>query len=189
MIRLADTRDAPAVQAIYAPVVRTSAISFEIEPPSAEEMAGRIAGTLAHYPWLVDETDGNVRGFVYASQHRTRAAYRWAADVTAYVAEGARRQGVGQRLYRPMFEILRRLGYRSAWAGITLPNPGSVGLHESLGFKPVGIYRNVGYKAGAWHDVGWWGLDLGGAGGEPGEPLTMEALGSDAIQDSLRTAG
>lgn len=189
MIRLAENRDAPAIQEIYAPVVETTAISFETEPPSVEEIAGRIAKTLPAYPWLVDDEDGKIRGYVYASQHRTRAAYRWSVDVAVYVATDARRQGVGQRLYRPLFDLLRRQGYRSAWAGITLPNAGSVGLHEAIGFRPVGVYRNVGYKAGAWHDVGWWGLDLGGQPGEPGEPLSLAALGETAIQDSLRISG
>ena len=189
MIRPASTDDAPAIQAIYAPVVAETAISFETEPPDVAEMAGRISAVLKTWPWLVEQRDGVVTGYAYASQHRTRLAYRWSVDVTVYVAEGARRTGTGQRLYRVLLDLVRRQGFRSAFAGITLPNAGSVGLHEAMGFRPVGIYRDVGYKAGAWHDVGWWGLDLGVSGDPPGEPIPFAALSAEAIHDSLRMAG
>lgn len=176
MIRLALAEDAPAIRAIYAPIVRETAISFETEAPSAEEMAMRIEKTMPAWPWLVDTRDGAIRGYVYASQHRTRAAYRWGVDVTAYVAEDSRGQGVGKRLYQVLFELLRAQGYARAYAGITLPNAGSVALHESVGFRPVGVYDKVGYKLGAWHDVGWWQLDLGTPPGTPPEPLPLDRM-------------
>ena len=176
MIRLARTEDAAAIRAIYAPYVLETAISFETEPPSVVEMADRIAGTMTSHPWLVDEHDGAIRGYAYASQHRTRAAYRWSADVAIYVAAGGHRQGLGRGLYRPLFDILRAQRFRAAFAGITLPNEASVGLHEALGFTPVGVYQGVGYKTGAWRDVGWWQLDLGGPGGAPKEPLPLAEL-------------
>lgn len=176
MIRLALTEDAAAVQAIYAPNVEKTAISFETEVPTVSEMANRIGKTLPQWPWLVDERDGAIRGYVYASRHRDRAAYRWSVDVAAYVAEDAQGQGVGKRLYRVLFELLRAQGYARAFAGITQPNPASVALHESVGFVPVGIYRQVGYKLGAWHDVGWWQLDLGSPPGTPPEPVPLDAL-------------
>lgn len=176
MIRLARTEDAAAIRAIYAPYVTDTAISFEIEPPDTPQMAARIETTLTAWPWLVEEQDGAIIGYAYAGQHRTRAAYRWSVDVAVYVARGSHRRGLGRSLYRPLLDILKAQRFRAAFAGITLPNAASIGLHEALGFVPVGVYRNVGYKAGAWHDVGWWGLDLGAPDGAPHEPLPLAAL-------------
>ena len=160
IIRLAASDDAEQVQAIYAPIVRDTAISFEVEPPSVDEMRQRIEKTLVDWPWLVCERGGDVLGYVYAGQHRVRAAYRWSVDVTVYIHERARRRGVGRALYTSLFKLLALQGYSNAYAGITLPNAGSVGLHQGLGFAPVGVYRNVGHKLGGWHDVGWWQLAL-----------------------------
>src|SRR5690348_11945801 len=157
-IRAADPeRDAAACAAIYAPHVTDGYASFEEVAPDAAETARRIA---AAHVWLVAELDGAVVGFASASEHRSRAAYRWAADVTVYVAPPAARRGVGRALYEALLARLRSQGFRSACAGIALPNDASVALHEALGFERVGIYRNIGYKAGAWRDVGWWQLQL-----------------------------
>jgi phosphinothricin acetyltransferase len=176
-IRPADAgRDAAACARIYAPYVTDSAISFEELAPDAEEMARRIRHVTALYPWLVAERDGAVAGFAYASQHRERASYRWAADVTVYLDPAHRRRGIGRALYEALFERLRAQGVYVAVAGITLPNPASVGLHEALGFELVGIYRNVGWKAGAWRDVGWWQLQLLPADGAPAEPGAPRSL-------------
>jgi len=163
MIRLAAPDDAPGVQAIYALVVRETAISFELEPPTIEEIRKRMVKTLERLPWLICEQDGDILGYVYASEHRSRPAYQWSVDVSVYVHENARRLGVGQALYRSLFSLLTLQGFYQTYAGITLPHQASVGLHESLGFQPVGVYRAVGYKLGAWHDVGWWQLTLQGA--------------------------
>jgi L-amino acid N-acyltransferase YncA len=160
MIRLAAPDDAPSVQAIYALVVRETAISFELEPPTIEEIRKRTVKTLERLPWLICEHDGDILGYVYASEHRSPLTYQWSVDVSVYVHENARRLGVGQTLYRSLFSLLTLQGFYQAYAGITLPNQASVGLHESLGFQPVGVYRAVGYKLGAWHDVGWWQLTL-----------------------------
>jgi phosphinothricin acetyltransferase len=154
-VRLATPDDALGVQAIYAPIVRDTAISFEVEPPTVEEMRQRIDNTLAHLPWLVCERRGDILGYVYASPHRTRPAYQWSVDASVYVHSGARRSGIGRALYHSLFALLVLQGFYQVYAGITLPNPASVGLHESLGFQPVGGYRAVGYTLGAWHDVGW----------------------------------
>jgi L-amino acid N-acyltransferase YncA len=156
-IRLATPDDADAIAAIYAPVVVETAISFETEPPDPATMRARITATLELFPWLVcTEGDGAVIGYVYASRHRERAAYRWSVDTTAYVHRNARGQGVGRALYEALLKELAVFGYFQAFAGITLPNAASVALHEAVGFAPLGVYRNVGYKLGAWHDVGWW---------------------------------
>lgn len=156
LIRAATTADAPAIQAIYAPVVEHTAISFEETPPSVAEMAARIEATMQDYPYLVAELDGEVAGYAYASQHRTRAAYRTSVDVTVYIAEGTRRSGVGRALYGKLLPALAERGFHAAFAGIALPNEGSIALHESMGFTPLGIYYEVGRKFGNWHDVGWW---------------------------------
>ena len=152
--------DAEAIAAIYAPNVTDSVISFELEPPDAAEFQTRIATTTVTHPWLVCERDGEVAGYVYASTHNSRAAYQWSANVTVYIDSRQRRSGMGRALYTSLFALLRLQGFYNAYGGITLPNAGSVGIHESMGFRLVGVYREVGYKFGAWHDVGWWGLEL-----------------------------
>ena len=177
MIRPADpARDAAACAAIYAPFVTGTAVSFEEIPPSPEQFAAKIAALRATHPYLVCERDGAVAGFAYGAPHRERAAYRWAADVSVYVAPAAHRRGVGRALYAALFERLRAQRFQIACAGITLPNDASVGLHEALGFEPVGVYRAIGWKAGAWRDVGWWQLrlqpwDAAASGSPPPEPL------------------
>jgi phosphinothricin acetyltransferase len=149
VIRDADPeRDAAACAAIYEPHVAAGAVSFEEEPPSAAEMADRIAAGEATHPWLVIEDDGEVAGYAYACSHRSRAAYRWAADVSVYVDPAHRGRGHGRALYEELIERLRRQRFQVACAGITLPNPASVALHERLGFVVVGVYRRIGWKAG-----------------------------------------
>lgn len=160
-VRVASEGDAEAIAGIYAPYVLETAISFEETPPSPEEVAGRIAATLAFYPYLVFAEDGVVVGYAYAGAHRAREAYRWSADVTVYAASGMQRRGVGRTLYRALLAALRQQGLHSAFAGIALPNAASVALHEAMGFTQLGVYREVGFKHGAWHDVGWWRLPLG----------------------------
>ena len=156
-IRIARPEDAGAVTAIYAPFVRDSVITFETTVPTEADMAARIEATLTTYPWLVTEDgSGQVTGYAYATQHRKREAYHTTCEVSVYVAEAVRRQGVGRRLYEALLPILVRQNYVLALAGITLPNAASVGLHEAMGFRHLGTYRNVGYKQGAWLDVGWW---------------------------------
>jgi phosphinothricin acetyltransferase len=158
-IRPATPYDAAAIAAVYRPYVVDSVISFETEAPDAGEIARRMS-SLPRLPWLVAERAGQVVGYAYGSAHRARAAYRWAADVSVYLAPGEGGQGVGRALYDRLLGLLLGLGYVRAYAGIALPNPASVGLHESLGFTLVGVYRQVGYKHGGWHDVGWWQLAL-----------------------------
>jgi L-amino acid N-acyltransferase YncA len=175
-LRLAAESDAEQVHAIYAPIVVHTVISFEFEPPAVGEMRARIASTLPRYPWMVCVSEGQVLGYAYASSHHTRAAYQWAVDVSAYVAPGCRRAGVGRALYTVLFQILHAQGFYSAHAGITLPNPASVGLHEAMGFLPVGVYRAVGYKLGGWYDVGWWQYDLQPRQLDPATPLPLDAV-------------
>lgn len=156
LIRVAVKADAASIQAIYAPVVENTIISFELEAPGVAEIEQRLQKTLEVFPWLVCEYQGQVIGYAYASKHRERAAYQWAVDVSAYVKEGFRGKGVGRALYGALLPILVEQGFYNAFAGIAMPNAASVGLHEAAGFKALGVYRQVGYKLGAWHDVGWW---------------------------------
>ena len=179
LIRHADPdQDAARCAAIYAPFVRDTVISFEEQPPDADELGRRIERVSRTHPWLVAELDGDVPGFAYAALHRERAAYRWATDVTVYVDRAYHRRGIGQSLYTALFDLLVRQGFQVACAGLTLPNEASVGLHESLGFVPVGVYRRIGFKFGTWWDVGWWQLQLIGAGAdppaEPGPPAHVD---------------
>ena len=169
-IRVALPEDAGAVSAIYAPYVAETAISFELDPPDAAEMATRMARMAEAHPWLVFEQGGEVIGYAYAGRHSDRAAYGWSVNVTVYVAGGAHRQGVGRALYQRLLRILDLQGFHTAYGGITLPNPGSVGLHEACGFRPIGVYPEVGFKFGAWHDVGWWGLRLNAPPANPDPP-------------------
>ncbi len=182
LIRHADPdRDAAACVAIYAPSVTEGVASFEERVPEPPEFADRIRFISRDFPWLVAEVDGVVAGFAYASRHHERASYRWAVDVTVYVAGANHRRGVGRGLYRPLLELISRQGFYEACAGISLPNEASVALHESLGFLPVGVYRDIGFKLGRWWSVGWWQLTLrphdpDRAPAEPGPPLRLDAL-------------
>ena len=146
-------------QRIYAPSCEGTAISFEERGPSAGEMAKRIGAIGAERPWIVFD-DGGVAGYAYASAHHERAAYRWSVSTSVYVSANHQRRGIGHALYTTLFDLLRLLGYFKATAGITLPNPASVRLHEQFGFKQVGIYRGIGFKLGAWHDVAWYKAEI-----------------------------
>lgn len=160
LIRLATAADGPALATIYAPAVEC-ATSFELEPPDGAEMGRRVERLAARTPWLVCAHEGDVIGYAYASPHRDRHAYQWSVEVSAYVRADVHRAGVARALYASLFAVLTLQGFRNAYAGITLPNAASVGLHEAVGFTPVGIYRGIGYKLGGWHDVVWLERALG----------------------------
>lgn len=187
-IREAIPDDAAQIQAIYAPIVSATTISFELEPPSVDDIRQRILHTAPKLPWLVCERD-EILGYAYASQHRSRAAYQWSVDVSVYVHEQARRMHIGRALYTALFKILALQGFFNAYAGIALPNPASVGIHESLGFVPVGVYRGVGYKLGAWHDVGWWQLALTQRTDNPAPPRTLDEIRGSASWNEALSAG
>lgn len=189
ILRLAKPLDAQQILDIYTPNVLHTVISFELQPPTLEEMQRRISSTLPIYPWLVCEQDGKILGYVYASSYRPRAAYQWAVEVTAYVHTDARRKGVGRALYHSLFNILRHQGYIQAFAGIALPNAGSVGLHEAMGFQSIGVYRAVGYKLGAWHDVGWWQMTLQELVSPPTPPIALPQVQLSTQWEGAITSG
>lgn len=176
MIRLATSADGPAVAAIYAPAVTDVATSFELTPPDGAEMARRISEKLAMYPWLVCERGREILGYAYGGTFRERAAYQWSVEVSAYVRSDVHRAGVGRALYRSLFAVLVLQGFRNAIAGITLPNPASVGLHAAVGFTPVGVFRGVGCKFGRYHDVAFFERELAPRVGDPAPPRPLPAL-------------
>jgi L-amino acid N-acyltransferase YncA len=172
-IRPADPqRDAAACAAIYAPSVESTPISFELVPPDAAEFAKRIARYSVTHQFLVAESGGEVVGYAYACRWAERPAYDWSVETSVYVDAGHHGQGIGRALYSELFDRLRPQGFRIAVAGITLPNPASIGLHESMGFEPIGALRDIGWKEGAWRDVGYWQLYLR----RPGEDVPAAPL-------------
>jgi L-amino acid N-acyltransferase YncA len=186
-VRLAIPADGPACAAIYAPYVTGSAVSFELVPPNGAEMAARIARTIERTPWVVVESEGRERAYAYATRHRDRPAYDWTVETTVYVDQRWARRGLGRLAMTSLVAILRLQGAHLAVAGITLPNPGSVGLHRALGFARIGRYPAIGFKDGRWHDVEWYALELGAreAGPEPLVPL-RELAGTAELERALR---
>ena len=155
MIRIAVPADAVRIAEIYRPYVLTTAITFEYDPPSAEEMAARIASTLPAFPYLVWEENGVVLGYAYAHPLYARAAYQWNAELSVYVEMDHRGGGIGGKLYRCLMEILRLQGIQSVYACITEPNPASVAFHHALGFEDLAKYPHCGFKHGKWYGVNW----------------------------------
>lgn len=172
-IRAATPADVEAIARIYAAYVRDSAITFEVDAPSAEEMAARMAKVLPRYPYLIAEDAGRTVGYAYATALYDRAAYRWACEGTVYVERAAHGRGIGGGLYRALIDRLREQGFQTVFGKITLPNPASTGLHERLGFTSAGILARVGYKLGQWYDVGIYQLELGPRPAEPEETVPI----------------
>jgi phosphinothricin acetyltransferase len=171
VIRIATDDDAASVADIYRPSVDGSPSTFEFEAPDASEVGGEVVG------------------YAYGTKHRVRIGYQWSVETSVYVLERCRRRGVGQGLYTALVGILTAQGFFNAYAGITLPNPASVALHESVGFQPVGVYRNVGHKLGRWHDVGWWFLTLRPHVPSPPPPVGIANLQRDRAWSGMLAAG
>jgi phosphinothricin acetyltransferase len=169
-IRSATPHDAGACAAIYAPYVTDTVISFETTPPTVTDFGERIADANEKHAWLVLEDSGRVAGYAYGHAFAARAAYRWACETSIYLEMGRRRTGAGRILYEALLARLAQRGYRRALAGITLPNDASSGLHLALGFEPVGVYRRVGWKNEAWHDVAWMQKTIAPEDDPPLEP-------------------
>jgi phosphinothricin acetyltransferase len=144
---------------IYRPYIDTP-ITFEVTPPTLDDFENRVRETLKKFPWLVCEVDGRVAGYSYASPYRSRCAYEWSVESTVYVHQDFHGRGVGRQLYTKLLELLKAQGAVNVIAGITLPNDASVGIHESFGFQPAGVMKDVGFKLGRWWDVGFWQLQL-----------------------------
>ncbi len=188
-IRLARAADAAPILRIYRPIVRDTHISFEQTVPAVSEMAARIGKTLLQYPWLVCALDGRLAGYAYASAFRSRMAYQWTAETTVYIHADYRRRGIARALYRALLAILREQGYCNAVGVIALPNEGSIRAHEALGFRKVGIFKNVGHKAGDWRDTGWWQLALRPPPSAPQKPRPIMRLAAEDHFDALLQTG
>ena len=188
-IRMAAETDADQMLAIYAPVVRETTISFEYEPPSLSEFRGRVRTTLERMPWLVCDNGGEIAGYAYASPFRTRAGYRWTCELTVYVHPGYHRCGIGRALYTSLFQCLALQGYCVAVAMITIPNPTSIALHDSMGMRRIGTYEKVGYKHGRWLDDGVWQVELQPLPAEPEPPVPWRELAGSSQWHEALTSG
>lgn len=164
-IRPALAEDCEAFARIYRPIVLHTSISYEEEPPDAAELAKRLAAVTLRHPWLAAEEGGEIFGYAYATTFRARVGYRFVCESSVYVADAARGRGVGVALYRVLLDVLRRQGFATVYAGISLPNDASIRLHERVGFRPVGVFHRAGWKLGRFHDAGFWELSL--RDGEP----------------------
>ena len=189
-IRLATSDDASQIQAIYAPSCALEThVSFEIGAPTVAELERRIDQLLPRYPWLVCEEDDKILGYAYASSHSERAAYLWSVTTAIYIRADQVRSGVGFALYKSLLAILRLQGFASAYAGISMPNPGSVGLHRAVGFALVGEYRDVGFKNGRWMNSTWWQVSLGGRMTDPSPPASLDQIETTPAFTAALAAG
>jgi len=155
-IRIAVSEDASQILEIYTPIVETTAISFELDVPSIHEITKRIEIYTQSHEWLVAENSGAVLGYAYATPHRSRDAYKYSVETSVYIRDDARESGIGKQLYRELFKKLKNKGFHSAFAGIAQPNAASEALHQSVGFKSIGIFEEIGFKHNKWHNVSWW---------------------------------
>jgi L-amino acid N-acyltransferase YncA len=162
-VRQASPQDAADCLAIYRPYVETTAISWEIDVPTVDEMASRIAGLRATHEWLVLEREDQIVGFAYGQPLKRLATFQWTAETGIYLHVDHHRSGGGRELYTRLLRRLTERGYRQAFAGITQPNEASNSFHRSFGFQDAGLYRRVEWKHDSWHDVAWMQLDLLGA--------------------------
>ncbi len=188
LVRDATVDDAAACARIYEPYVRDTVVSFELEPPTSAQMAGRIEAALARHAWVVLEDGGRVVGYAYGSAFNARAAYDWTTSVSVYIEPGRRRTGAGRALYTALLDRLAARGYRTALAGIALPNDASVGLHTAMGFELVGTYRRVGWKLGRWHDVARYQRPLGDPTDDPPPERPGGTVDTAAGEGDTRTS-
>lgn len=177
MIRMACSSDAEAIAEIYRPYVLNTPVTFEYIPPSPQEMAGRMKNILSQFPYLVWEEDGTILGYAYAHPMHERAAYQWDAELSVYIRQDCRGRGIGSALYGCLMELLKRQGYYSLYACITIPNPASMAFHHRLGFEDAGTFEYAGYKQGKWYGVGWLIRYLRPFdGGEPVPPTPIHMI-------------
>ncbi len=180
-IRIATLDDAEAILAIYTPYITNSIVTAEEVAPSLEEFRDRMANILKDYPWLVCcDDDGNILGYTYASRHQQRSAYLYSVNLSIYVNPKHQRNYVATRLYSCLFEMLRKQGYKNAFAGIIIPNPKSAAFHHSLGFRPVGVFSNVTYKLGHWNDMEWFQFPLEKVSDTPTGTIPFSAFGKSS---------
>ena len=184
-LRLATEDDGQGIQAIYAPIVEDTTTSFEYEVPTVQEMQRRIRYTLEKFPYLVCDDGGTVAGYAYASLLRSRKAYQWSVEASVYIHQDYHKRGIGRALYTALFAVLKGQGFFTVFTGITQPNPASIGFHEAMGFEPVGVYKNIGFKQGDWHDVAWYGMALQPYIDNPSDPIALPDMPMATIEQIL----
>lgn len=175
-IRLATEDDSGSILQIYTPYIVNTAITFECKVPTMIEFKERMANIQRIYPWLVCEINNHIAGYAYASRYKERESYKWSVDFSVYIIPEYHRRNIGKALYFALFELLKLQGFYNAYAGITLPNVKSESLNESFGFKAIGVYHNVGYKLGSWHDVKWYELKIQEHIKPPVEPKSIDEI-------------
>lgn len=185
IIRFVRADDSAALLRIYAGYIDTP-VTFECALPSDRAFAERIAAISAEYPYLVCEEEGAIVGYAYAHRQREREAYQWNAEQSVYLDPAYTRQGLGGRLYRILLDMLRLQGIRTVYAGVTVPNPASERLHESMGFVRLGTYHSIGYKAGGWHDVAWFEKAIAPYTANPESPLPISQIDREQLEEIIR---
>jgi len=188
-LRLATPADAAGILQIYAPYIQNTSFTFETEVPSEKAFAERISSYLVNWPWLVMEENGIVAGYAYASRYRERVAYQWSVECSVYVHDDFQQKGIAGKLYKTLFNILKKQGFRNVYAVINLPNEKSVAFHEKAGFSYFATYEQVGYKLGKWKNVGWWRLILNDFGDEPVAPVLFSELDTAVVEEVIKEAG
>ncbi len=158
MLRDATVTDAPAIAEIYNHYFVNTTATFEEEPLQAAQMQSRIQQVQdSDLPWIVSvDEKGNILGYAYATKWKARQAYRYSVEITVYLSPNSFGKGMGTLLYQHLFQQLKQRSIHTVIAGITLPNPASIGLHEKLGMTKVAHFNQVGYKFEQWLDVGYW---------------------------------
>ena len=180
-IRLATSKDAEGILAIYAPYIANTSFTFETEVPSLSDFQKRISEYLINWPWLVYEVDGMIAGYAYGTKYRERTAYQWCVESSIYIHDDFQKHGIGTALYEALIEIFRMQGFRNVYAVINLPNDKSVKFHEACGFSHFASYENVGYKLGKWKTVGWWQIIINEYVMEPPAPVKFSELEKDFL--------
>ena len=161
MIREAVSEDAEVLAQIYNHYVAETVITFEEEPVTREEMWSRVSAVQERgLPWLVLELGNELVGYAYAAPWKQRSAYRFSVESSVYLSPKSVGGGFGKELYQALFAKLREGDTHAVIAGIALPDAATVALHERFGFRPSGVFRQVGYKFERWVDVGYWELVL-----------------------------
>jgi phosphinothricin acetyltransferase len=158
MIRKVTLDDAQAICNIYNYYILNSVATFELEPVTSDEVIKRIKRVTLEYPWIAFFKENELVGYAYADKWKTRKAYKYSVESTVYLKNGYSGRGIGSRLYMFLLNELKKINIHAVIAGISLPNDASIALHEKLGFKKIGQFKEVGFKFDKWVDVGYWEL-------------------------------
>lgn len=177
--------DAEACLKVYEPYVLYTPITFDYQVPEVKEFRSKIQDTIIEYPWLVCLKNNQIEGYAYASRHRYKTAYQWSVESTIYLTEQLQGKGIGSILYKTLLALLKIQGFYNVYAGVTVPNKKSELLHSKLGFEELGIFKNIGFKTGAWHDVKWFYKILHEYKINPVLPLKMQDLINSEVYQSL----